>query len=120
ATVRVLVGLVVALLTAAVVFATAAVVAVVSAFAWFDVSLSDGVGDRTYAPAAAADVHPRYDLGVGDLTLDLSRVPTGKELHVEARVGIGELHVVVPRDASVAVDSHVKVGSISSLDQHDD
>jgi phage shock protein PspC (stress-responsive transcriptional regulator) len=112
--------LVVALAAAAVVFATAAVVAALSTFAWFDVSLSDGVGDRSYAPASAADVRHRYDLGIGKLKLDLSRVPTGQELHVEAKVGIGELRVVVPRDASVAVDSHVKVGSISSLAQHDD
>jgi phage shock protein PspC (stress-responsive transcriptional regulator) len=112
--------IVIALTTAFVVVATVAVVAVVSAFAWFDVSLSDGVGDRVYAPASAADVRGRYELGVGNLKLDLSRLPTGRELHVDAHVGIGELRVIVPRDASVVVDSHVKAGSISSLDQHDD
>jgi hypothetical protein len=100
--------------------ATVAVVAVVSAFAGFDVSLSDGVGDRTYAPASAAGVRHEYKLGVGNLDLDLSRVQLAKELHVEARVGIGKLRVIVPRGASVVVDSRVKAGSVSALGRHDD
>ena len=111
--------LVVIVTTVALLFATA-VVAVVTAFAWFDVSLSDGVGDRVYAPASIGDVRGRYEVGVGRLELDLSRVPTNEELHVKARVGVGELRVIVPRDASVVVDSHVKVGEISALDRRDD
>jgi phage shock protein PspC (stress-responsive transcriptional regulator) len=112
--------LVLALTTAAVVALAAALVAVVAAFAWFDVSLGDGAGDRVYAPLSAADVRHDYNLGVGNLKVDLSRVPATSELHVHARVGIGELRVIVPRDASVVVDSHVKLGSISSLDHHGD
>jgi hypothetical protein len=104
---------------AAVVFLIA-VGAVVVAFTWFDVSLSDGVGDRAYTPASAADVRREYKLGVGSLKLDLSHVPVGAELHVGARVGIGKLRVIVPRRASVVVDARVKAGSISSLGHHDD
>jgi predicted membrane protein len=96
------------------------VVAVVVAFTWFDVSLSDGIGDRAYAPASAADVRHQYKLGVGSLKLDLSRVPVGAELHVEAHVGMGKLRVIVPRRAAVVVDARVKAGSISSLGHHDD
>src|SRR5437868_2270725 len=65
--------------------------AVVVAFAWFDVSLSDGVGDRSYAPATAADVHSAYKLGVGDLNLDLSNVDGATTKAVRAKVGIGDL-----------------------------
>jgi hypothetical protein len=97
-----------------------ALVGVIVAFTWFDVSLSDGVGDRTYTPASTGDVRQEYKLGVGSLKLDLSRVPVGKELHVKARLGIGELRVIVPRRASVAVDGRVKAGSISVLGHHDD
>jgi Cell wall-active antibiotics response 4TMS YvqF len=97
-----------------------AVAAVVIAFTWFDVSLSDGIGDRAYAPTSAAAVRREYKLGVGSLELDLSRVPVGPELHVEARVGIGNLRVIVPRRSSVVVDARVKAGSISSLGRHDD
>lgn len=97
-----------------------AAIAVALAFTWFDVSLNDGVGDRTYAPGSAADVQRSYALGIGDLKLDLSKVSGDQSLHVEARVGIGELRVTVPRGASVAVDARVKAGSISALGAHDD
>jgi phage shock protein PspC (stress-responsive transcriptional regulator) len=111
--------LVVVVATIALLFATV-VAAVVTAFAWFNVSLSDGVGDRVYAPASIADVRDRYELGVGRLELDLSRLPTNEELHVDAHVGVGDLRVIVPRDAAVVVDSHVTVGDISALDRRDD
>ena len=106
--------------TSAAVLVAAAVAAVVTAFAWFDVSLGDGVGDRVYAPASRADVRRQYELGVGTLKLDLSRVPASEELHVKARVGVGELRIIVPRDASVVVDSRAKVGSISAFDLRDE
>jgi Cell wall-active antibiotics response 4TMS YvqF len=97
-----------------------ALVAVIVAFTWFDVSLSDGVGDRSYAPTSGNGVRREYKLGVGNLKLDLSHVPVDKELHVEARVGIGELRVIVPRDASAAIDARVKAGSVSVLGHHED
>ena len=95
-------------------------VAVIISFTWLDVSLSDGVGDHSYAPAAVADVHREYALGVGDLTLDLSRLATGDRADVDAHVGIGKLRVIVPAGASVAVDARVKAGSISALGRTDD
>jgi predicted membrane protein len=94
--------------------------AAVTVFSWFDVSLNDGVGDRAYTPSSAADVQPSYELGVGTLRLDLSDVPANRPLDVDARVGIGELRVIVPRDAAVVVDSRVKAGSITALDRTDD
>ena len=97
-----------------------AVAAVIVAFTWFDVSLNDGVGNRTYAPTSADDVRSDYKLGVGDLKLDFSRLPSGSQLHVKARVGIGELRVIVPRSGSAAVDARAKVGSVSVLGNHDD
>jgi phage shock protein PspC (stress-responsive transcriptional regulator) len=109
-----------AVMTAAAVFLAAAIVAVAAAFAWFDVSLSDGVGDRSYAPASVMDVKHEYKLGIGNLKLDLSALSTNRPLRVKASVGMGELRVIVPRDASVAVDSKVKAGSISSLGREDD
>jgi phage shock protein PspC (stress-responsive transcriptional regulator) len=113
-------GLLVALASLLALVAVAAAAAVVAAFAWFDVSLGDGVGDHTYAPATAAQVDRSYELGIGRLELDLSRLPTAEPVRVRAHVGIGELRIVVPRDASVAVTSHVKAGRIDALGTHDD
>ena len=50
----------------------AAIAATAVAFAWFNVSLSDGVGDRVYAPATAAAIQPSYEVGIGSLRVDLS------------------------------------------------
>ena len=100
--------------------AVAASVAVVTAFAWFDVSLGDGVGQRTYTPTTAAAVDSPYRLGIGDLEVDLSQIDSAGPHKIEARVGIGELRIVVPRDADVHVDAHAKAGELFVLGDHDD
>jgi phage shock protein PspC (stress-responsive transcriptional regulator) len=96
-----------------------AVVAAVSAFAWFNVSLGDGVGDRTYTPATAADVKSSYGLGIGNLRVDLTNVSSAKPVHVKAHVGIGHLRVIVPADARVFVDAHAKAGDVHVFAQHE-
>lgn len=103
---KVFVALVVAALAAL-------VTAVVLAFSWFNVSLGDGVGDHVYAPSTAAAIAPSYRLGVGNLRIDLSAIrPGAKELHVQAKVGVGELRVVVPKGVPVQVDARAKVGDV--------
>ena len=113
-------GLLVALATIVAVLAAAAAAVTVAAFAWFDVSLGDGVGTKTAAPTAIASVPHRYELGIGKLELDLSRLPTNRPVQVDAHVGMGDLRVVVPHDATVALTAHVKAGSIDALGTHDD
>lgn len=78
-----------------------------------DVPLGGGIGDRTYRPLAASD--RSYELAIGKLTIDLTRVPpTGPDQRVEAHVGIGQLVVLVPRSAFVVdVDAKVGVGDSS-------
>jgi len=113
-------GLLVALATFTAVVAAVVAAATGAAFAWFDVSLSDGVGTKTAAPTAIALVPHRYELGIGKLELDLSRLPTTQPVHIAAHVGMGDLRVVVPHNASVALTAHVKAGSIDALGSHDD
>lgn len=91
--------------------------AVVAAFAWFNVSLSDGVGQRSYTPASAADVHSQYKLGIGELDLDLSNVAGSQR--VRATVGIGDLRITVPRDTKVSVNAHAKAGDVKVLGRED-
>jgi phage shock protein PspC (stress-responsive transcriptional regulator) len=102
------------------VLAIAVVTALVVAFAWFNVSLSDGVGDRTYQPATAAAVQPSYEVGIGNLRVDLSHVAPNTPVKVKAKVGIGELKVVVPATAAVTVNARAKVGDVYVLRSHDD
>ncbi len=99
------------------VFATA-VAAIIVGFAWFHVSLGDGVGDRVYTPATAAEVKPSYSLGVGNLRVDLSNIHAAAKVH--AKVGVGELRIVVPRNVAVAVDARATVGDVYVFNQRDD
>ncbi|MGY1753156.1 PspC domain-containing protein [Blastococcus sp. SYSU D01042] len=98
--------------------------AVLSA-ALFSVSaLPDGgtVGERTYRPATAADVRPVYDLGVGELTLDLTDVDLSDvDAPIRTRVegGIGEIRVVVPRSADVRVTADVGAGDVRGFGSDD-
>jgi phage shock protein PspC (stress-responsive transcriptional regulator) len=111
---RVLIGT-----TAMLVLAVVAAAAI--AISWFDVSLSDGAGNKSYEPTAASALHSNYHLGVGQLHLDLTNVgPITKDTVVHAKVGIGEVLVTVPPGLKVAVNSHAKVGSLDILNQHHD
>ena len=99
----------------------ALVAAVSVAFAWFDVGLGDGVGTRVESPASPAELKSSYELGVGDLRVDLSSIdPITTETHVQANVGVGELEIIVPRTVSVKASARAKAGEVYVLSRHDD
>jgi phage shock protein PspC (stress-responsive transcriptional regulator) len=76
--------------------------------------LGGGVGTRTYTPVATAQ--PNYRVGVGDLDLDLSNLSlSAAQTQINARVGIGNLHVTVPRGVSVRIIGHAGVGDVTLL-----
>ena len=111
-------------LVAAISLATLAVIAVaiaiVTAFTWFDLDLSDGVGENTYAPATMTALPASYHLGIGNLKLDLSKLQATGTHRIHAKVGIGELKIIVPRNADVRVDAHAKLGDVNVFRSHDD
>lgn len=106
--------------TLATLTAIAACLAVVVAFTWFNVSLSDGIGDNHYTPTSAAALQDSYRLGVGNLEVDLSQIPAAGTHHITAKVGVGELKIYVPRTAAVRVDAHTKLGEVYVFRSHDD
>jgi phage shock protein PspC (stress-responsive transcriptional regulator) len=69
---------------------------------------TSGVGDRRWTPVTTSQT---FDLGAGSAVLDLSKVPAGPSTFV-AKVGVGELRVVVPRDTALVLDAQVGVGEI--------
>jgi len=109
-------GLMFGLLTFLALLLVVTVAAVTTAFAWFDVSLGDGVGNKVISPVSAPTTV--YHRGIGQLELDLSRVPSTST--VDARVGVGELRIIVPRNVPISLDAHVKAGAIDALGLHDD
>ncbi len=78
--------------------------------------LGDGIGNRNYTPTTTAALGHEYRLGIGDMRLDLSRVPLPRgTTRVEATVGIGHLLVVVPASAPVRVEARVGWGESDLL-----
>jgi phage shock protein PspC (stress-responsive transcriptional regulator) len=114
-------GIVVAVIAVLALMVAAAATATVVAFAWFDVSLGDGVGTKTYQPSSINQIRSDYHEGVGELRVDLSQLgPVTEETHVKASLGIGELRIIVPNNVGVVLNAHAKVGEIFGLDGHDD
>jgi phage shock protein PspC (stress-responsive transcriptional regulator) len=93
------------------VLAAAATVATV-----FHVDVRNGVGERTYQPALAAGVEREYKLGIGELRLDFAetRFPVG-ETRVDARVGIGDLNIIVPPDVALRATATAQAGEVVVL-----
>jgi phage shock protein PspC (stress-responsive transcriptional regulator) len=78
-----------------------------------DVSLKGGAGDRRYAPVSAAEIEPEYRLGVGSLRLDLTDVDLSEQLvRTKLSAGVGDIEVIVPRDADVSVDGRAGIGAV--------
>lgn len=77
-------------------------------------SLDGGVGERTNRPATVADAERSHDLAMGELTLDLVDVPldADRPVRVDAEVGVGRLHVIVPAGATLVVTSEVGTGHL--------
>jgi phage shock protein PspC (stress-responsive transcriptional regulator) len=114
-------GIFIAILVILSVIVVAIASATAVAFSWFNVSLGDGVGTRVYQPSTTSDLKSEYKVGIGNLRVDLSRLgPITKETHVKATVDVGELRIIVPRDAAVAVNAHAIVGDTYVLQHHAD
>ena len=89
--------------------------------ATFNVDLGNGVGDRSYVVASTQDLRSSYKLGIGELTLDLRDFRfTSPETHVKARVDVGNLRVIVPRDVALQVRGDAQLGEVQILGESDD
>jgi phage shock protein PspC (stress-responsive transcriptional regulator) len=76
----------------------------------------DGIGDRTYVALSASEVQPVYRGGIGDMRVDLQNLTDLGSLRqpIATRVdaGVGDVTIVVPRDADVRVSAHSGIGHI--------
>ncbi|MFB7905150.1 PspC domain-containing protein [Kitasatospora sp. NPDC056076] len=77
-------------------------------------TVQDAVGDRTWTVAAATDLKDRYNLGAGNIRLDLSRLdPAGGTVATKVDLGAGELVVTVPADVTVDLVARVGLGNVT-------
>jgi phage shock protein PspC (stress-responsive transcriptional regulator) len=81
-----------------------------------DVTLDGGVGERDYRPSSLADLRSHYQLGAGQLELDLSDVdlPPG-DTPLKVDVGMGEAQILVPADVCLATDADIGMGEAKVL-----
>jgi hypothetical protein len=78
-------------------------------------TVAPSAGDRTYTVTDVAELEGTYDLGAGTLVVDLTGLePTG-ELDLTARVGMGELTVLLPDGVSLRGQARVGMGEVDVL-----
>jgi phage shock protein PspC (stress-responsive transcriptional regulator) len=83
-----------------------------------DIDADGGMGQREYRPASTADLEDRYELGVGELVVDLrgTDLPAG-DVPLELDLGIGETRVIVPDDVCVATTADVGIGNVRTFER---
>jgi phage shock protein PspC (stress-responsive transcriptional regulator) len=103
----------------AIAFGTLCAVVLVAAavvVAAFDVRLGNGIGGRNYVVAGAGDLRDSYKVGIGDKTVDLRNVRlTNGKTHLNARVDVGNLRVIVPPDVALRVRGDAQLGEVEIL-----
>jgi phage shock protein PspC (stress-responsive transcriptional regulator) len=74
------------------------------------IDVEGGVGDRDYHPTRVAELDRGYQLGIGELRLDLRDLdlPAGRT-DVKIDIGVGNVEMLVPDDVCVA--STVQIGA---------
>ena len=80
--------------------------------------VNGGVGDRNYQPTTLAELDKGYELGIGQMRLDLTQVdlPPGRT-PLKLDMGIGSVRMVVPDDVCVASNVRVGAGYARVLDR---
>ncbi|MFC6089614.1 PspC domain-containing protein [Saccharothrix lopnurensis] len=96
------------------------VIGVAATAADFDGIRSDRVGSTRDAPASIEQVEGRYDSGVGEVDLDLTRLPGTGTVRTEVEVGLGSARVRVPQGADVSVTCRAGLGSVRCLGRESD
>ena len=82
------------------------------------IDLDGGVGERDYRPASVTDLREPYELGMGELIVDLRQtdLPAG-DVPLSIDLGVGEARVIVPEDVCVATDAEIGIGEVRAFDR---
>jgi len=90
------------------------VTAVIAVLVGSNLHLTGGVGDRGYRPTGTEAIQPRYELGVGQLRIDLRDATLSKTVptRIHAELGVGRLLVIVPDDVRLTVNADARAGNV--------
>jgi predicted membrane protein len=80
-----------------------------------DGAFRGGVGERNIVVADQSELKERYDLGLGEMNLDLSDLDLTSSASIAASVGAGQLRITLPPDIPVAIEARVGAGEIDLL-----
>lgn len=89
-------------------------VVVASAITFLSVAqprLDGGLGERSVAPLTVEVAERPVRLGAGELEIDLRAMPA-TDMRITAEVGIGRLHVIVPADAELRLETDLGAGVV--------
>jgi hypothetical protein len=88
-----------------------------SASANFRSEFGGSFGPDPESPTQLNSIHAKYEVAAGPLTLDLRRIqfPPGLRRTVDASVGAGPLHVIVPPDVALRVHARDTAGPVTVL-----
>ncbi|MFA9443804.1 PspC domain-containing protein [Egicoccus sp. AB-alg6-2] len=78
------------------------------------------VGTQVERPDDVSVLRESYQVGAGELRLDLSQITFTEDERVAVNVGFGQLHVIVPADVTVEVVGRVGAGELHLLDRTND
>lgn len=76
-----------------------------------------GVGRFGGTPTAIAEVEQRYEWSLGEVDLDLTRLPSAGTVETDVVLGVGKVEVRVPENADVEVSCRTDIGTVRCLDR---
>jgi phage shock protein PspC (stress-responsive transcriptional regulator) len=85
------------------------------------IEIDGGIGEREYRPATVGDMREKYELGVGEMVVDLRDVdlPAG-DRPLKVRMGVGHTIVLVREDVCVTTRADVGMGAVDAFDRESD
>ena len=77
-----------------------------------DLDIRGTWGERLFVPATVAEVEKGYEMGAGEMRVDLRNVdlPPGRTT-LPVQIGMGEIQVLVPDDTCVTTEADISVGA---------
>jgi hypothetical protein len=94
-----------------------AVLGLLSIGSTVSITIEGGVGEVLVQPDSVSELEDSYNLGLGELTIDLAAVdfPADRPVDIEADLGLGEMIVIVPAGVTVGVDASAGAGKLVVL-----
>jgi phage shock protein PspC (stress-responsive transcriptional regulator) len=86
-----------------------------AAVAATDLDLRGTWGERTFRPATVADIDDGYEMGVGEMRVDLRdlELPPGRT-DIPLEIGMGQIQVLAPDDMCVVTDAAISLGAANT------